>query len=146
MTQSLENAITEIVNVLKTVQGLENVPFNPVETMSYSTFAIVYPFSGNVDVSPTGTRKNLHNIAIDVFTKRTDLARNLQTLYPLIDLVSHALLSQISITGTTPGSIFNNSINTFEQLTYTWSVSEYGGIQVVGYHFLMVNVKILVTT
>src|SRR5678815_191969 len=139
-TQALDNAINEIVTVLRAVDGLQSVPFNPTEQMSYSTFGIVYPFSGTFNIGPIGTRKGLHSIAVDILTKRTDIAKNFQTLRPLIDLVSYAILYQMS-----DGSrIFNQSIDTFNELTYQWTSSDYGGVPIVGYHFLMTDVKILV--
>jgi hypothetical protein len=140
MTEPLENAIEQIVNTLRTVSGLRNVPVNPPETMSYDVFAVVYAFSGSIDIAPIGSRKALHQIAIDVLTKRIDISKSIATLKPLIDTVSNVLLAEVS----TGGTIFNNSISTFSNLTYNWVSVDYGGVPVVGYHFMMVDVKILV--
>lgn len=138
--QALETAISEIVNVLRTVEGVKNVPINPPETQPYETFIVVYPFSGSYNIGPIGDRKGLHQISVDVLVKRTDIAKNISTLKPLIDLVSYALIYQVS----TGGTIFNNSISTFSSLTYNWTSTDYGGVPVVGYHFTMIDVKIQV--
>lgn len=140
MAEALETAVEEIVSVLRTANIVRNVPINPPENMNYETFILVYPFSGNIDIAPIGARKALHSIAVDVLVKRTDIAKNFATLKTLIDPVSNTLLAQVS----TGGTIFNNSISTFASLTYSWTSSDYAGIPVVGYHFLMIDVKILV--
>lgn len=140
MAEAIETAVEEIVNVLRTVSGLRNVPINPPETMSYEVFAVVYPFSGTFDIGPIGTRKGLHQISVDILTKRIDIAKSIAILKPLLDTVSYALISQVS----TGGSIFNNSIDTYSSLTYNWLSTDYAGVPVVGYHMTMIDVKIMV--
>lgn len=148
--QSLENCILEIVKVLRTVSPFTNgnnqVPLNPPTMMSYSTFAVVYPFTGTMDTGPTGSRKYLHNIAIDVLTKNMDLARAIETMKPLIDTVPTALIREVSYDSDgDPGGQFNNNISTFASLTYQFiPQGDYGGVPVIGYHFAMNDVKILV--
>lgn len=144
--EPLENAVEEIVNVLRAAQIVRNVPINPPESMNYETFILVYPFSGSLDIAPIGARKSLHSIAVDLLVKRTDIAKNFATLKTMIDPLSEALLSEYGVDGNgqPAGNQFNNAFNTFSMLTYNWITSDYGGITVVGYHFLMVDVKILV--
>lgn len=145
MTEALESAVNQIVTVLSGVSGLKEVPVNPPEGISLDTYAVVYPQSGVVNVGPTGSRKTLHVIAVDVLTRRTDLARDFAIVKPLIDTVSDALLRQVSYDSDgNAGGLFNNTIQTFSSLSYSWITSDYGGVPVVGYHFLMNDVKILV--
>ena len=140
MAQALESAVSAIVAVLQSVSGLKQVPINPPETISVDTFAVVYPERGECDVAPIGTREFLHTIAIDVLTRRTDLARNIAALKPLIDTIANALMSEV----TYDGDIFSDTIETFGKLTYSWVATDYGGTPVVGYHFRMEEVKIQV--
>lgn len=145
MTESLENAVEQVVAVLSGVAGLRDVPVNPPEQMGAQTFAVAYPQSGKVELSPTGTRRSLHNIAVDVLTVRTDLARDIALVKPFIDTVPDALLRQVSYDSDgNPGGQFAGSIETFASLSYSWMTSNYAGVDVVGYHFLMEDVKILV--
>ena len=147
MAQAAESAISEIITVLRTVDGIDNVPLNPPSVMSYSTFGLVYPFTGSFTMgAPTGTKRALHNIAIDVLTKNIDIARVIREMKPYIDTVSMAFGRQISYdSDSNPGSQFNGSIETFSTLDYSWiPPTEYGGVAVVGLHFIMNNVKILV--
>ena len=140
MTAAIVTAITEIVTVLRGVSGLKNVPINPPEQMNYDTYAVVYPERGSIDVAPIGTRESLHNIAIDVLTTRTDLARDMARLEPFLDTIPNALLSEM----TDSGDIFSNSIETFGALTYAFISTDYGGTPVIGYRFVMEGVKIQV--
>ena len=147
MTEAADNAITEIVNVLRTVNGIKNVPLNPGSVMSYATFGLVYPFNGSYAMgAPTGTKRGLHNIAIDVLTKNTDFARCIAEMKPYIDTVSMAFGRQISYDAAgNPGPQFNGTIETFSTLDYSWvPISDFGGVPVIGLHFVMNQVKILV--
>lgn len=148
MSEAAESAISEIINILKEVPGIKNVPLNPPSVMSYSTFGLVYPFTGNFGMGePTGTKLGLHNVAIDVLTTKLDFARAIAQMKPYIDTVSMAFGREISYDSDgAPGSQFNNTIETFESIDYSWVPigTDYGGVQVVGLHFIMNRVKILV--
>lgn len=148
MSQPAESAISEIVNVLRTVDGIKNVPLNPPTVMSYDTFGLVYPSTGRFTTgAPSGTKRGLHNIAIDVLTTNIDMARTFARMKPFIDTVSMALAREISYDSNgNPGDQFNNTIETFDDLDYSWVPvgTDYGGVQVTGLHFIMTDVKILV--
>ena len=144
MTEALEKCCSEIVTVLRNTGSFGQVPLNPPTTISYSEFALVYPFSGSSKITDTGTRMFLHNIAIDVLTKDTDLARAIAKVKPFIDIVSRACEIEVSYDSDgNPGSQFNQSINTFDEFTYNQiPLTDYGGVLVLGYHCMMNNVKI----
>jgi hypothetical protein len=139
MTEALDNACTKIAQTLANVAGLKSVPINPPETMSYDTFAVVYPSSGVYNIGPVGTRKGLHNIAVDILTRRVDLARDLARLKPLIDLVANAISQEFSY----GGDRFDNSLQTMEQIPYSYIERDYAGVSVIGYHMSIDNAKIL---
>lgn len=143
MTQPLENACNEIVAVLRNTGAFGQVPLNPPSMMSYSEFALVYPYSGNLEITDTGTRRALHNVAIDILSKNTDLARAMTIIRPFVDIVSHALEVEVSYdSDSNPGGLFNQSINTFARFTYSFLQSDFGGVPVIGYHCFMEDVKI----
>jgi len=141
-----EGVISNLVTVLRTVQGIDNVPLNPLSVMSYTTFGLVYPFTGNFNFgSPAGTKRGLHNIAIDILTKDIDIARTFSKMKPFIDTVALKLGRQVSYDSDgNPGQRFNNTIDAFDGLDYSWiPSSDYGGVLVTGLHFVMSGVKIL---
>lgn len=147
MAEATEGAIAEIINVLRTVSGIENVPLNPPSVMSYDTFGLVYPGSGRFNFgSPTGTRKGLHTISVDVLTKEIDVAMCIAKMKPLIDTVAMALGREVSYDSDgNPGGQFRNTMETFEGPEYQMVLTpaDYGGVPVVGIHFVLNNVKIL---
>ena len=142
---TINSAIDQIVAVLRTVSGIENVPINPPSVMSYSTFGLVYPSTGVFDASPTGTKKGLHNLAVDILSKDMDKAKVIERIKPFVDSIPLVLLRQVSFDSSgNPGQRFSNTISTFESVTYSFiPEADYGGVSVTGYHFQMNNVKLL---
>jgi len=148
MTEPLENAINEIVTVVRTVTGILQVPVNPPETINVPVFALVYAESGDIGINAmgqtslgsVGNRAAFHTVAIDILTTRSDLAVNLAFMKPFVDTVSAALLAQCS----PGGGMFNSSITTFGRIHYEWVNPKYAGVQYTGYHFTMNEVKILI--
>jgi hypothetical protein len=134
MTQPVENVVTAVVALIDGVAGLQQVPVNPPETVNVATYALVYAENGNIDNGVVGSKKALHNISIDVLTKRTDLARDMGRIKPFVDLIPAALLADPTLTGTA---------QTFEGLSYEFITPEYAGVANIGYKFILQNVKIL---
>src|SRR5690349_18989596 len=119
--QALEFVCSEVVNVLRTVDGIDQVPLNPTSVQSCTTFGLVYPNSGTTEATPTGTRRSMHVIAIDLLTKNIDIARAMAQLKPFVDTVSLACLQQVSYDSDgNPGSQFNGSMETFGSISYSW--------------------------
>ena len=145
MSEPFDGAINRVIAVLRTVSGIKNVPLNPPSVMSYSTFGLVYPSTGQFDASPTGTKKGLHTLSVDILSKDMDKALVINKIKPFIDTVSMALIRQVSFDSDgNPGQRFGNTISTFESVSYSFiPEADYGGVPVTGYHFQMNNVKIL---
>jgi len=149
MTQPLDACINQVVAVLRTVSPFTHsnqVPINPTSIQSYSDFVLVYPSTGTFTVNPLGTKKALHNISVDAFTKNMDPARAISTIKPWIDTISTALIQEVSYdSDSNPGGQFGNTIETFVSVDYSFiTQADYGGVPVIGYHFTMNEVKILV--
>jgi len=134
MTQHIEDACSAIVTILTAVTELKQVPVNPPDTVNVPTFAIVFPISGVITNGVIGTKLSLHNIAVDALTKRTNLARDMAVVKPLIDLIKTALLADPTLTGT---------VQTYDSLTYELLETDYASVPMIGYRFTMNNVKIL---
>ena len=135
MTQPIEDAVSAVVTLVSAVTGILQVPVNPPDTVNVATFAVVYPQTGTIDNGVIGMKKALHNIAVDVLTKRTDLSRDFARIKPFIDLVPAALLADVTLTAT---------VETFDNITYELITPDYAGVPMIGYKFLINNVKILV--
>ena len=135
-------ALAAIAAVVDGVSGITLAPTYPRETMNESPFAVTYVSSGEIDIGPIGTRKSLENIAIDVLVVRRDVALDMETLTPFLDSIPAALLAEVS----TGGDIFSGTISTFESISIEFlPFIDYGAVQMIGYRFMMNNVKILIS-
>jgi hypothetical protein len=134
MAQPIESAVSAVVTLVRTVTGVMQVPVNPPDTVNVATFAVVYAQSGTIDNGVIGTKKALHNIAVDILTTRTDLARDMARIKPFIDLFATALLADPTFAGT---------VQTYENITYELVTTDYASVPMIGYKFLLNNVKIL---
>jgi hypothetical protein len=134
MTTHIEDLTNAVVTILRAIPGIQQVPVDPPDTVSVSTFCLVFPLSGSVTNSPIGTKMSLHNIAVDIVTKRTDQARDMARIKPFIDLIATALLADPT---------FGATIQTYGNLTYDYFTDEYGGVPILGYRFQINAAKIL---
>lgn len=140
---SVNTALAAIVDVVAAVSGIRQAPLHPTETANVYPFAISYVINGEAKSGAMGTRKHLANIAVELLTARKDMARDFALISPFIDSVCAALYAEISDNG----SLFNNTISTFEKVTYDYiDGKDYAGVTVMGYLFTLNNVKILENT
>lgn len=133
MTEKIETALAAVVTIVAAITGIQQVPVNPPDTVSVATFAVVYARNGVINNGVIGTKKALHNFAVDVLTKRTDLARDLARVKPFIDSVPNALLVDPTFGGT---------ILTFDNVSYDLIMPDYADVPMIGYQFTINGVKI----
>ena len=134
MATNIENAVAAVASTVRAVTGILQVPVDPPDTVNVATFAVVYAQSGIIDNGVIGTKKALHNIAVDLLTKRTDLSRDMARVKPFIDTIATALLADPTFSGT---------MQTFESVNYELVTTDYAGVEMIGYKFLINNAKIL---
>lgn len=141
MSSPVENALYEIMQVVSSVTGLAQAPTNPNETQNVFPFAIGYYMTGSVGAQPIGTRKRLFNVSVEVLTKRINLPSDLALLLPFVDTIPDKLIAEVS----DAGDLFNTSITTFDNVLIEFIPDlEYAGVQMIGYRFVMENIKILI--
>lgn len=134
-------ALTAISATVAGVSGIKSAPDNPQENINEYPFALTYVMDGTLNIGPIGTRKSLLNISIDLLTVRRDISLDMAILTPYLDSIPHALASEISYTG----DRFSNTLETFEKITLQFlPFYDYAGAQMIGYRFIMENVKLLV--
>jgi hypothetical protein len=143
MTQPFEDALTQIALVISNVNGIKKAPAQPTETFNEFPFAAIYLTTGTLSVGAIGTRKSLYNIAIDVLKNRISLPDDLALLNPFLDTIPEALLAEVS----GDGNRFEQTISTFSEITMQFiPFTKYAEVEMIGYRFIMNNVKILVNT
>lgn len=139
---TITTALAAIAGVVAGVSGIKTAPANPRESINEYPFAVTYVMDGVLNVGPIGTKKSLLNIAIDLLTVRRDIEIDMAVLTPFLDTVPAALVGEVSI----GGDVFSGTINTFENLRLEFlPLYDYGGVPMIGYRFIMENVKLLVS-
>ena len=145
MTQNWTTVITNVVNVLKGISGIEKVPLNPTETANNTLMIIVYPELGTIHNSPVGQRDA--DIAVMLLRRRIDLATDFSVIIPYLDLIGTALKREVdppTLTDPNAGGRFNNSIQVFTNTQWKYETLDYAGVQWACYHFTMKDCVITV--
>jgi len=141
MANEVKDMMAAVATVVDAVSGIRTATSEPRESQSVDPFAVVFLFSGEFGTSPIGTKRSLTTVAIDVLKVRRDLPRDLATINPFIDSVTTGLISEIA----DGGGRFSNTIQTFGDIKVMLLPRvDYAGVEMIGYRFLMENVKILV--
>lgn len=137
---TVASALTAIASVVAGVSGIRSAPANPTEQANADPYAAIYVAGGNMTAGVIGSKYGLFTVAIDVLKVRKDLPRDLATLNPFLDSVPAALLAEVS----SGGDMFSGNIVTFGgvEIEFLPDVN-YAGVEMIGYRFMMVNVKFL---
>lgn len=137
---TVASALTAIASVVAGVSGIRSAPANPTEQANADPYAAIYVAGGNMTAGVIGSKYGLFTVAIDVLKVRKDLPRDLATLNPFLDSVPAALLAEVS----DGGDMFSGNIVTFGgvEIEFLPDVN-YAGVEMIGYRFMMVNVKFL---
>jgi hypothetical protein len=137
---TITSALTAIAAVVAGVSGIKRAPDNPMENINEYPFALIYVMDGAINIGPIGTKKSLINIAIDLLTVRRDISLDMAILTPYLDSLALALVSELS----TGGDQFTNTISTFGVLRLEFlPIYPYAGAEMIGYRFVMEDVKLL---
>ena len=140
---SVRTALDAVISVVSAVSGIRQAPINPTETANVYPFVMCYVINGRLVNGAMGTRKHLVNIAVELLTARKDLARDMALISPYVDSISSALLAEVSDSG----DRFTGTISAIEGIDYELLQNfNYAGVEMIGYRFIMTNVKILENT
>lgn len=141
--QPMEIVILKISEVVAGVSGIVQSQPNPKEKQNVYPFAITYPADGDIAMGATGTRKSLDNIVVEVMKSRVDLPRDLAAMVQFYDTVPAALIAEVSGNG----NRFDGTISTFGNIRRQFVPGvDYAGVILIGYRFIMQDVKILIDT
>lgn len=135
---TLAAVISEIAADLCVLTGIRGAPANPPDQINAFPFIVTYARSGVIEAGPVALRRGLHNIVIELHVARRDLARDVAAAMEYADTVPNALLATLSYSG----DRFNNTVSTFERITYTFGPMQWGGIDTIGFRWTLENVKI----
>lgn len=139
MANELANAMDAIATVAGGVTGINFSTGLPRDTQVVDPFGNVYLLEDITDTAVIGSTISLSKIAIDILKDRKDLVLALAALRPFLDSVKLALLSEKT------GNRFGGTILTFGRV-HTMFIPNvtYGGIDRIGFRFILEDVKIMV--
>lgn len=141
MSTATELVLDEVEKVVAAVTGIRQAQSSPNETQNTGLWAVIYVPKARIKIGPTGTRRNLDAICIDICKTRTWLPNDMDALVPLIDLVGYALVAEVS----PGGDLFNRTIQTFDGVDVILLPKvEYAEVTCIGYRFTMTGVKTLI--
>ena len=125
--------IEAVQTVVRAVTGIKSAPDNVPGMLAVYPVAITYYTGGRYDTGPFGIAQSYHDIACEVLVPLKDLPRDIETLAPFIESVPEAL---------TNDPWLNDLCETFDRVRYEFMRSEYAGMPVIGYRFLIENIKL----
>lgn len=154
MANEINTACLAVQTVVSAIPGISQTLYPPTDQLNYNPAAIVYPVQGDLDNMPTGTRRDLFSINVEILMPigQQKLDDALRTLIPFLDSIAAALQAQVSNTSGNVGARFpdtngNATISAFSGTHFTFLPNvDYAGVPMRGYRFTMKDVKILVLT
>jgi hypothetical protein len=142
MADELKTLMAGIATVVGATTGIRVATSTPNETPPADPFAIIFELEGSAVVGTMGARKTLDNIAVDVLKQRKDLPRDIAALNSYLDSIPRAMIGEITEGG---GKFGVPTFQTFSGVHKIFLPSiEYGGVQYIGYRFVMQDCKFLV--
>lgn len=128
------NAIAEIQSIVGALHGVRGAPTEPPEQMSVFPFVVCYPRRGRWQQYTPETKRGTHEIAIEVHLPRgQELARAVAAAMGYADSVPNALMRAMR------GGALQH-IQAFGDIEYTFGPLGWGGLETIGWRFVMTNV------
>lgn len=131
MANTVNDACLEITTKLRAVTGIKAALDYPTGAPPVFPFAVCYPKTGSLVISPADTMKGLHTLSLCVyFSIGGGLAETVKDLTPFIDSVGNALFNALKTHAFT-------SIQTFvgEEISYSVAPRQYGAIDTMCIEF-----------
>ena len=132
---TLADAISRVAQILGSVPGIRQAPEAPPEQMNVFPFAVVYPADGEHTFGTPGERLAMEAISIEIHVARKDLPRDVATSLPFADSIPDALMADMV------GTQWNSTIDTFDRINWTFGTLGWGGMETIGFKFLISGVK-----
>jgi hypothetical protein len=137
---TLEAAVTALQALVNSLSGMREAPAYLTEVPHIFPCARAYPWDGEWTGMGGGWKKSLATIALDIHVARRDMRRDLDTLYPFVDLVGNLLADNPTLSATVDTIKFPV---TWSMRSFTWDAA--GSVVTVGFRFL-ITVKIETAT
>ena len=136
----LQEALTDFVNELQSINGLRRVPDEPPESNDQFPFAVLLPLSGVYKTGPPGLMVGLHDVSIELhILRKDDLAREYSQIMDLIDELPKKLYQAIRDATKFVNFTFGGS---GEGIEYKFMPMEWAGEDTIGVIYTVRSVKV----
>lgn len=132
---TLEQAATELMNLIAAVNGMKGAPDKPPEGISQFPFAVSYPSTGILYGTP-GTYRSSSTLALEVHVGRSDLPMAVDAVFPFLERIADVLFDPTN-------STLNNTVmelrydNAEGGIPWTFGELDWGDTKTIGWRFLL---------
>lgn len=130
---TLTDAVKALAGIVRGVSGVRMAPNYPPDQASVFPFAVVMARAGTFAPGVAGESKALHDIVVQLHVARKDLPVDVQAAMGFSDSVPLAIMDEPTWSGT---------ISMYQRISYEFGEMEYGGVQTVGWRWVVEGVKI----
>ena len=128
---SLVTAVARVQVLAGQLAGIKQAPTSPPEQTSMFPFAVSYARTGTETPQSDGWSVSLHTLVCELHCQRTVLGLAVAQALPMYEAFAVAVLADPKLAGT---------VQTVNQLRYTFGQLEYGGVQTIGFR-IEIDVK-----
>lgn len=136
VTATLDDATKQAVRYVRALPGVRDAPDYPPEELGNYPFALGYVGGGVWKFGPTGVKKGLHTIVVELHVARKDLSKDIKSAMVFSDSIPNLLMSKLL-----NDNKWNNTIDTFEQITYTFGSLGWNEVATIGFRFRVEGIK-----
>ena len=130
---TLQTVCEKVASICRTVGGVRSAPAIPQDGSAVFPLVVVFPGRGVLQTQSGGFMTALHDVVAQVHVARKDLAADMTALYPLMDKIPQAILSDVTLGGT---------CQTFDRIDYEMMQMSWAGIETIGVQMTLVGVKL----
>lgn len=133
---TLQDAIAQAQNYLANHPGIRSAPPYPPGKIGVFPTSIAYAGDGVWQAGPMGVKTGLHTIVIEIHVGRADLPKDVETVMGYCESVPNLLLDKLL-----NDNYWGGTLQTFEQIRYTFGPLGWAGISTLGFRFFVEGVK-----
>lgn len=131
---ALYDAIKQVQKYVGAHAGIKKAPANPPQDLSDFPFSLCYAQSGAWESKFAGDKSGLHNLVLEIHVA-DKLPGAFEEVMKYSDSIPNLLYSKFL-----NDNHWNNTIATFQRITYTFGKLDWGTAPTVGFRFVVEGV------
>jgi len=136
---TLQQVIDEIQADIRALSGIRAAPDEAPEQINIFPFVVAFPGPGTWSSDIPGNKINLASVVVELHVARKDMAKDIQAAMVYENSIPNVLLKAVA---STAGDRFNNTVSTFDNITYTFGSLGWGGMDTFGFRWTINGIKL----